>query len=260
MDGEAIADSDLAQPRHPTTAAAARVVSAGAPVLPITIRGSVVAWGLVAVAGALASVSLLQDLARFLLPASGVPHVWRLDVDAEISIPTWFASSLILLNSLLLAVMTRLEFHVGGRLRWHWLALTLIFAGLSLDETAALHNALSAVLARTLDTSGAFHFAWVIPALIACPLGLLAFIPWIADFEGRERYLLLGAAATFLAGAVGLEMLAGAHVQVFGQQTLTYRLLANVEEALEVAGMLMFLAALLAYMRRRAPRLSFEIC
>jgi hypothetical protein len=206
---------------------------------------------------ALLVLSLGQDISLLALPEAGLERVWRLDVDAEISIPTWLASSIILINAVLLAAIATHKLVIRERLRWHWLFLALVFSVLSLDETAALHNALSAALSGQLRTGGFLAYAWVIPALVLCPLGLLAYLPFILDFVGRERRLLIASAAMFLAGAVGLEMIGAKLAGLHGQEHLAYRLSTTAEEALESFGMLAFLAALLLYARRRIGR--FEI-
>jgi hypothetical protein len=208
---------------------------------------------------ALLLLSLGQDIILFALPEAGLQRVWRLDVDAEISIPTWLASSVILINAIVLAAIGTHKLVVRDGLRWHWVFLALVFAGLSLDETAALHNVLSAALSSELRTGGFLAYAWVIPALVLCPLGLLAYLPFIRDFVGHERRLLIASAGMFLAGAVGLEMVGGKVASLHGQDHLAYRLPATAEEALESFGMLAFLAALLLYARRRIGRLEITI-
>jgi hypothetical protein len=208
---------------------------------------------------ALLLLSLGQDIVLFAFPEAGLHRVWRLDVDAEISIPTWLASSVILIDAIALAAIATHKLLLRDRLCWHWLLLAVLFAGLSLDETAALHNALSAALSSQLKTGGFLAYAWVIPALVLCPLGLLAYLPFILDFVGRERRLLIASATLFLAGAIGLEMLGAKLAGLLGQENLLYRLSTTAEEALEAFAMLSFLAALLLYARRRIGRLEITI-
>ncbi len=49
----------------------------------------------------------------------------------------------------------------------------------------------------------------------------------------------------FLSGAVGMEMLAGPYVAQHGVETLTYRLMTNLEEALEGFGIAVFIWSIL---------------
>ena len=68
---------------------------------------------------ALMLLSLGQDIVFFAFPEAGLSRVWRLDVDAEISIPTWLASSVILINAIVLAAIATQKLLMCGRLRWH---------------------------------------------------------------------------------------------------------------------------------------------
>lgn len=100
-----------------------------------------------------------------------------------------------------------------------------------------------------LETGGMFHFAWVIPALLGCIVGLLLYIPFIASFPRRQRIWLILSAAGFLAGALGMEMLAGTIAQDSAEaiRSSTYRVLANLEEGLEGGAVILFIAVLLRH-------------
>lgn len=224
----------------------------------LTLRPFRLVAPLAALTLALVLLSLAQDLVLLAFPDAGLERVWRLDVDAEISVPTWLSSSVILINAIALAAIGAHKLAHRDRLCRHWLFLAVVFAALSLDETAALHNALSAKLSGMLETGGFFDYPWVIPALIVCPLGLLAYVPFIRDFVGRERRLLIASAATFLAGALGLEMVGAKLAETHGQELLPYRLATTAEEALESFGMLAFLVAILLHARRRIGRLEIR--
>ena len=62
---------------------------------------------------------------------------------------------------------------------------------------------------------------------------------------------MIASAALFLGGAVGLEMVGGSVAETEGIESLRYRLLANLEEGLELAGTLLFIYALLLEEARR---------
>lgn len=254
LEGYHLVDRDEVSQRAYARSTATRPMAAA-----LTLRPLRLLTPLCSLTLALLLLSLGQDIALSALPEAALQRVWRLDVDAEISIPTWVASSVILINAIVLAAIATHKLVVRDRLRWHWIFLALVFAGLSLDETAALHNALSAALSSQLRTGGFLAYAWVIPALVLCPLGLLAYLPFILDFVGRERRLLIASAGMFLAGAVGLEMVGAKLAGLYGQEHITYRSAATAEEALESFGMLTFLGALLLYARRRIGRFEIAI-
>jgi uncharacterized membrane protein len=58
-------------------------------------------------------------------------------------------------------------------------------------------------------------------------------------------------AGLFLAGTLGLEMAGGRYVEMHGNGTFTYALIATVEETLELIGLVVFLYALMALTVRR---------
>lgn len=211
-------------------------------------------WGAVAV---VVLASLLQDVLIFLLPEAGFSdRIYRLDLDTEGSLPTWFSSGLMLVCALaLLAIAVQAKAR-GLVKALPWFLLSAAFLALSLDEIAMLHEGLSAALAARVDNSGLFYFAWALPALVICLVGLACFVPFILSFGGLDRLLLVGSAVVFLSGAIGMEMLGGAEAEAAGIDTLRYRLLATIEETLEFAGLLIFLLFLLRRLRADFNRLT----
>ncbi len=188
-------------------------------------------------------------------------RVWMLDVEVETGIYTWFSTLLLAGAALVCGVVALEKQAAGDRLRFHWALLAAIFLALSADEACSVHEALSGRLTAGLGTSGLLHFAWVIPAMFACAAGLVLFIPFIQSFPPRLRTWLLVSAAAFLTGAIGMEMAAGA-IGAGSEEVLrsgAYRLLANLEEALEGGAVILFIAVILAdrAARPEAIRLRF---
>jgi hypothetical protein len=254
-------------PRRPVSAqgrdleAEARrvAVQLGQPARRLTIRlGGVMTllWASVAL---IVLASLVQDLLIFLAPELGMTdRIYRLDLDTEASLPTWFSSGLMLVCALaLLAIAVQVR---RDRLfqALPWFILAGFFFVLSLDEIATIHEWLSAVLSARMDNTGLFYFAWTLPALVVCLAGLACFVPFILGFSGLDRTLLIGSAVVFLSGAVGMEMLGGAEAELNGVTGLRYRMLMTVEESLELAGLLIFLLFLLR--RLRASHNRTMIC
>lgn len=221
-----------------------------APADPLVIPvGRILALLAVAVALAIA-LSLVQDLLIYLAPELGfTDRIWRLDLDTEASLPTWLSSALMLVCALALLAIGLQTRREGLFKALPWLLLSAGFFFISLDESISLHEWLSAALSAQMDNGGLFYFVWTLPALIACGVGLACFLPFILSFKGLDRALLLGSAAVFLAGAIGMEMIGGSVAEVAGIDNLRYRLLATVEETLEFAGLLIFLLFLLRRLR-----------
>ncbi|HZD01191.1 MAG TPA: hypothetical protein VFA46_13695 [Actinomycetes bacterium] len=62
-----------------------------------------------------------------------------------------------------------------------------------------------------------------------------------------------------LAGSLGVEAVGGHLSRTLGQDSLVYLTAADAEEALEMAGILVFLQALLAHLRRVASAVVLEL-
>ncbi|MGE5768395.1 MAG: hypothetical protein ACM35H_14495, partial [Bacteroidota bacterium] len=206
------------------------------------------------------ALSLVQDLLIFLAPELGfTDRVWRLDLDTEVSLPTWLSSGLMLICALALLALGMQARREGLRKALPWLLLSAAFFFVSLDESISLHEFMSAVIGAQVDKGGLFYFVWTVPALIACVIGLACFLPFILGFKGLDRALLLGSAVVFLSGAIGLEMIGGSVAEVAGIDNLRYRLLATAEESLEFAGLLLFLLFLLRRLRALKGGLTLRV-
>ena len=94
------------------------------------------------------------------------------------------------------------------------------------------------------------YFAWAAPAGIFSLIGLAAFIPFIRSFPLTLAGLLALSALIFLGGAVGFEMIGGSVAEVEGIESFRYRILTNLEECLEMAGILIFIYVLLCHLKR----------
>jgi hypothetical protein len=219
--------------------------------LPTAVTHQVSRTGIISALVALWAMLMGASIVQDIMTGLGLltDRIWMLDVEVETGIYTWF-STLLLAGAALVCGVIALEKHAAGdRLRFHWVLLALIFLALSADEACSMHEALSGRLTSGLGTSGALHFAWVIPAMLVCAAGLVLFIPLIMSFPPRLRTWLLVSAAAFLTGAIGMEMAAGA-IGAGSEEVLrsgAYRLLANLEEALEGGAVILFIAVILAY-------------
>lgn len=218
---------------------------AAVPPLALGLARQKIVAALLTLALTLVAVSLVQDLLAY---SATVPDtsgkIWRLDVDNEMSVYTWFSSSLILANAALLALITREKAARREGLIWHWGILAVLFVLLSADESLSLHEWLSHLIGQRIQGGGLFHFVWVIPALLACLIGAVSYIPLIRALSPRPRLWLIASALVYLGGAVGMEMVAGRLIEQQGIHTMGYRLLATLEELLEGLGMIMFLHTL----------------
>lgn len=184
--------------------------------------------------------SVIQDLAQArLFSASAPDKIWLLDLDSEESILNWLSSIVLFADALLLFLVASNRHARHLAFATHWYVLAIGFAGLSFDETASLHEKLSGILHKSLHTSGAFEFAWVIPALIFCGLLFLFYIPFLRALPARIGSALFLAGLLYVGGAVGVEMIAGSIYEHLPLDSLPYRIVTSFEEAMEISGALL---------------------
>ncbi|PZU37068.1 MAG: hypothetical protein DI573_12340 [Microbacterium sp.] len=227
------------------------------PPLGITVRVRTVAMVIAIITAALP----FAHLAVHLLAQLGVLTyegrlVGAFDMDAETSIPTWYNMMLLMAIALLLATTSLAT--ARGRERRIWMILAIVFAYLSLDEGAALHESLMYTTRNLLGiTGGPLWYAWVIPVGIA----LLVAAPFLVRFVVRlpvlTRRLVIVAGALYVGGALGVEVIsasAGAEVESFLRDEFDplVWILAGFEETLEIAGLAVMAIAMLLHLRDHA--------
>ena len=184
----------------------------------------------------------------------GRGELWGLtrifDMDQEATAPAWFESCLFLITAALLALIGHLSKTASPKGSAHWGFLSWVFVYLSLDEMISIHELLNRPVRQLLGiTSGPLYYAWVIPGMVIV-LALAAYC-WRFLLSLPRAYLFRFtiAAAVFNVGAMGME-LAGADLKSsFGKTHPYYLISVGLEEALEMAGVLIFIAALLDWLK-----------
>lgn len=215
---------------------------------------------LLAVVGALVVAELAAQFIRFQLGhdyAKGFVPLFS--VDSETNIPAWFSTILLFASSLLLGVIAATRHAEGGRFAGRWALLAACFFLMSADEAAAMHELLVDPLRELLALDGLFYFSWVVVGLVLVAIIGIYLLPLLKTLAGTWRKLFLLAAALYLTGALGLEMVSGAYVEVQGRGNVTYAMLALVEETLEMLGLSVFLYGLLRYIGAKTGEIRIPI-
>jgi hypothetical protein len=194
---------------------------------------------------------LVLSVAGKAIAFSGRPMRWsvsvlvqRFDVDHEMSVPTWFSTSLLLVSAALLlsvAVATR----AAGQRWWrHWAGLGALFLLLSIDEVTDLHTTPIIPRDAAAQVSPYLYLSWVIPAALFL-LGLVAlYLPFLRSIPRRTRWGMIVAGAVFVGGAMGVEAIGAAHILAYGYTNFTMALLVTLEEGMEMLGVLILLSTL----------------
>lgn len=179
-------------------------------------------------------------------------------LDAEANIPTFFAFSLLVFCGILLALIAARAFLARNEFRFHWALLGGLFLLVAFDEAASLHERLNEPVRVALDTSGALHFAWVIPLGGFVALLALVYLRFLRDLPAPFGKLFVLSGALYVAGAIGVEMLGSAYHQASGNRTFAYQLITIAEETLEMLGIVVFAYALMRFLARRDGRVCLD--
>ncbi len=181
----------------------------------------------------------------------------RFDIVNEPSLLQWYASSLHLVCCSLLAVCA---VKASDRwLAWRWLGLAVVFLFASIDEAIMLHEMLDNPTRQLLGTSGVLTIAWIIPgAVIALMLAGL-YIKFLIRLESMTRWRFVVAGMIFLSGAILMELPGGWLYEKYGFSTSHYIISYAVEELLELAGMSLFLFALMDFLGRNYGAISVPV-
>lgn len=186
--------------------------------------------------------------------------VRQFDTLREANIPTWYSSSALLACAALLAAIAGAERATGGRFTRHWTGLALVFVFLSLDETAMVHENVQAQLRRGVDRSAPFfRLASIVFSSLIALVALVASARFLAALPRRTATLFVAAGALFVGGAVGIDYIGELHKGSSGIHNLTYATATGVEEAFEMFGVILFLYALLDYVRMRMWRVTITV-
>ena len=197
-------------------------------------------------------LSAIVNMATFSTPNTPLGNVLMdtFDVDAERSLPTFYAFYTLQACALLLYAVAHITKISRGKFVRHWQLLSLIFVYLSFDEALSFHERPIGTLQKLLNAEGFLHFAWVIPAAFLLAIFLLGYAKFILALPKATRRLFLIAGSTFVGGALGMEMIGG---KILSMQLprLAYILAVTSEEFLEMLGIVIFIYALLSYLKSK---------
>lgn len=207
---------------------------------------------LVIVVLGLALLGLLETYVEFFVGHESVPGteaiVELFDMIGEDTVPGWFSVVALFSCSLLLAAIAFEKKKERAPYATHWVLLSVIFLALSLDEGAGFHEVISPPLKAALGTSGPLYYAWVIPAGIFVLVFALAYFGFLLKLPRETKRLVIIAAGLYVGGALGMEILAGQYRTLHGKD-ITYNLIKNAEELMEMTGIVVFLYSLMSYIR-----------
>jgi hypothetical protein len=194
----------------------------------------------------LASLSVLGHLTQMYLSLPLNTEVARVfSLGGEKNVASWFSSFLLLSAAGLLAYIAN---RLPGTYRSHWWWLSAIFLFLSIDETAVLHERLLDLPMREwLHPTGFLDFPWVIVGWSFVAVLTIFYWHFVWAQQARVRTLFLTSAIVFLSGALVLEMVSAWYHAYAIEELVIRGALSTVQESAEIAGVIIFLYALLLH-------------
>lgn len=176
----------------------------------------------------------------------------------EWNIPTYYQSISLLFCAGLLMVIAMFYIKERRKYALHWGLLSAIFFYISVDEMLAIHEALIIPVKTLFNTRGLLYFAWVIPFGILVVILLIVYARFLIELPKRIRALFLAAGGTYVLGALGLEMLSGRHYEFHGRDNFSYVMYQTVEESLEMAGVIIFVYALMSHIGDDIKKIALD--
>jgi hypothetical protein len=208
-----------------------------------------VGMGLLVVAAGLMFLSVTGHALQFFFGRDRFIELVRLiNLGGEQNLPTWYTSVILFMSALLLAYIAKRRHHRDRAYTRHWQFLALIFAYLSLDAVAVIHDrTLEQPLIEALQPGGVFHFPWVILGWgFVIGLGLI-YYRFLFHLPRQVRILFMTAAIFFLGGGLILEMGSAYLMDRHVEAILLRGAVATVQEFAEMLGLVIFIYALLTY-------------
>lgn len=173
----------------------------------------------------------------------------QFNLNGEANLAAWWYSFLLLACAVVAGVLASAARARAGGLAGRWAALAVVLALMAVDETAQLHDMATGPLRRLLDIGlGAFYYAWLLPAMAFLAVAVVYFAPLVGSLGPATSARFVLAAALYFGGAAGFEMVSGFALAA-GRESLPDQGVMTIEEGLELAGLLVLLATLLAVAR-----------
>ncbi len=174
-------------------------------------------------------------------------------LDLEANIPTFYNVVLLLIPTALLFGIAAAKNQLKDKFRYHWYALAIVFLFLSIDEASSLHERLIKPMREYSNAGTLFHFAWIIPGIIAVIVFGLLFLMFFLHLDRKFKILFFVSLAVYIGGVIGGEVVSGYYADSLGLKNFTYAVVASLEESVEMIGASMIIYSLLKYIEQYLP-------
>lgn len=179
---------------------------------------------------------------------------------SEQNLPSFFSTLLLVFAALLLWIITILKRMGNAQQVRYWVLLSTGFLLMAADEACSIHELFGRPTRMLLGDGhlGVFYFSWVVPGIALVLVLALIFVRFVVRLPSRTRLAFLAAAAIYIGGAIGCELVGGYIAESHGTGVL-YNVEVTVEESLEMTGSIVFIWALLAYIADNFAEVRFSL-
>jgi hypothetical protein len=163
------------------------------------------------------------------------------------NIPHWFKAMCMLMISVILFFIYKIQKHEKAHFQRRWLLLSLIFLLMNIVQSANIHNILSVPIRKMLDVGGWLYFAWVIPAIVFVIFLVILYLHFYINLPPRTRRLVSFAGLMYVIGAISFEMATAYYLTSYGSDNFSFSVLSAFHETLKMAGLVLFIHAIMDY-------------
>lgn len=179
-------------------------------------------------------------------------------VNAEQTIPTWYAATNLFVAAVVLWLITAAKRASRERYVRYWAGLATGFVYLSVDEGAVIHEVLADWMQTEFQFTGYLAFAWQVVAVpLVIVLGLL-YLRFVFHLPVHTRNRLIAAGVLYVGGTVLLDAVSANQWDADGAITLRYLAIGTLEELCEMLGVVLLIYTLLAYIVEMRYAFAFQ--
>ena len=223
------------------------------PILPLSAKRTALFLAVVSF-GIVLTGWIIQYLAYVASPvdfrpyeAQGLARLFNLGGTANI--PTWYKAVLLMFASVALFFVFLLSRRQRDPFSRYWRDLGVIFFALSIDEVAVIHRGIGRAITTMLETRGVLFFGWVILATVFVVLLVVVYARFLRSLPVMPRWLFIGSGSVYVLGALIMKYVEGWYVTSIGRLDVLYITLTAGRQLFQMIGVVVFLYALLSYLR-----------
>lgn len=187
-------------------------------------------------------------------------NMGKLDLDSDLTLPSWYSSLMLALSALLLFLVARSVVAGSKRDALKWGFLALIFVALSMDEAIAIHEMSLQPIRNAVDLPAIFTFGWIPFAMVFVLALAVVYVPFLLRMPRPLAIGMLLSAVIYVFGVIGMGMVNGFLFSAYGEEkNFVFSLMSSVEEGLEILGLTLLILTLIDHLTRSQPPLAFRL-